>query len=290
MDGMQIIVKPIIVSVLRLILLLFFTKTSCLGRFYAYFKTIIIALLSMLIVKAAAQQVTIHGTVFNMYKTRPLDAVSVLSNSGKGTITDSNGNYLIRVNVSDSLRFSYLGRSTQMFPVSMMNPTTGFDIALHVKPTELSEVRIAPRNYKMDSLQNRKDYEKIFNYKKPGISLSDGSSGSGVGVDLDELINVFRFKRNRRLLAFQERLEDDEHDKFIDHRFTRYIVKKITGLDGDLEDSFMRRYRPSYQFTKMSSDYEFYDYIKLAFYDFQHARGIYVEPRKKAETETDSPK
>lgn len=218
--------------------------------------------------QADAQQVTIHGTVFNMYRTRPLDGVSVVCSCGRGTTTDSNGNYMITVDVSDSLGFSYLGRTTQKFPVVMMNPTTGFDIALHVKPTELAEVRVAPKNYYFDSLQNRKDYEKIFNFTKPGIALSDGSSGSGVGLDLDQLINMFRFKRNRRLQAFQERLIEDEHEKFILHRFTRYTVKKITGLNGDSLDNFMLRFRPSYEFTKIATDYEFYDYIKLAYQDY----------------------
>ena len=144
-----------------------FLKSSCLIRFYAYFrKTILLVLLAFGSRKSDAQQVTIHGTVFNMYKTRPLDGVSVLCSCGSGTTTDSNGNYVIRVNQSDSLRFSYLGRATQYFPVSMMNSTTGFDIALHVNPTELGEVRVAPKNYYLDSLQNRKDYEKIFNYQK----------------------------------------------------------------------------------------------------------------------------
>jgi hypothetical protein len=259
-----------------------------LGRFYAYFRTsILLAFLAFFSLKANAQSVTIHGTVYNMYKTRPLDAVTVLCNCGRGTITDSNGNYKIRVDEGDSLRFSYLGRTTQMFPVTIMNPTTGFDIALHVNPTQLGEVRVAPRNYKQDSIQNRKDYEKIFDFEKPGISLSDGSTGGGVGIDLDELINVFRFKRTRRMLAFQERLVEDEHDKFIDHRFTHYIVKKITGLQGDAQDSFMRQYRPSYEFTKVTTDYEFYDYIKLAFNEFQRQRGIYVEPRKQSD-EADS--
>ena len=238
-------------------------------RFYAYLKkTIPLVLLAFLSIQAAAQQVTIHGTVFNMYKTRPLDGVSVVCSCGRGTTTDSNGNYMITVDLSDSLRFSYLGRITQFFPVTMMNATTGFDIALHVKPTELAEVRVAPKNYYFDSLQNRKDYEKIFNYTKPGISLSDGSSGSGVGLDLDQIINMFRFKRNRRLQAFQDRLIEDEHDKFVMHRFTRYTVKKITGLSGDSLDNFMLRFRPSYEFTKIATDYEFYDYIKLAYMDY----------------------
>ena len=246
---------------------------------YAYFRTVFCLILFVFLsMEVSAQEVTIHGTVFNMYKTRPLDGVSVLCNCGRGTTTDSNG-YVIRVDLSDSLRFSYLGRATQMFPVSAMNSTTGFDIALHVKPTELAEVRVAPRDYPMDSLQNRKDYEKIFDYQKPGIGIPDGPNGAG--LDLDQLIDVFRLKPNRRLAAFQARLVEDEQDKFINHRFTRYTVKKITGLDGDSLDAFMFRYRPSFQFTKVASDYEFLDYIKLAYQDY--LRQLHSHPVMKKE-------
>jgi len=90
---------------------------------------------------------------------------------------------------------------------------------------------------------------------------------------------MFRFKRNRRMLAFQERLIEDEHDKFIDHRFTRYIVKKITGLSGDTLDKFMFRFRPTYEFTKVATDYEFFDYIKLAYQDYKR-QGL-VDRRKE---------
>ncbi len=242
--------------------------------FYAYFrKWFLPGILIFLAVQASGQQVVIRGTVFNMYRTSPLEAVSVVSNSGRGTVTDSNGNYAIRVDFSDSLSFSYLGKSTQKFAVSDMNLTTGFDIALHVNVTTLSEVRIAPHNYHMDSLQNRKDYEKSFNYEKPGLTLTSPESGSGVGLDLDALINMFKYRQIRRAQAFQRRLIADEEDKFIDHRFTRFIVKKITHLDGKQLDSFMVTYRPSYQFTKTSSDYDFYDYIKLAYGEYRVRNG-----------------
>jgi CarboxypepD_reg-like domain len=222
---------------------------------------------------ACAQQVTIRGTVFNMYRTRPLEAVSVISTSGRGTTTDSNGNYAIGVDEGDSLTFSYLGRSTMKFPVREMNHTSGFDIALHVNPTELNEVRVAPKNYHMDSLQNRKDYERIFDFRKPGIGLTSPESGGlGVGLDLDELINMFRFNRTRRILAFQRRLIEDEQDKYIDHRFNRSIVRKITHLEGDEIDTFMLRFRPSYNFTKSANDYDFYDYIKLAYLEYKEQK------------------
>ncbi|MFI5153215.1 MAG: hypothetical protein ACHQET_07780 [Chitinophagales bacterium] len=229
---------------------------------------------------AMGQQITVRGTVYNMYRTRPLDAVSVISTSGRGTITDSSGTYALLVDESDSISFSYLGRSTVKYPVRDINHPNGFDIALHVNPTELSEVRIAPKNYRLDSLRNREEYEKIFNYHKPGLALTDPSSGSGVGVDLDQIINMFRFARNRRMLAFQRRLIEEEHDKFIDHRFNRSIVKKITHLDGDELDAFMAMYRPSYEFTESTTDYEFYDYIKLAYKEYKSGRKKTTVPKK----------
>ncbi len=162
-----------------------------------------------------------------------MEAVSVSSTSGKGTVTDSLGNYSLVVSPADSISFSYLGRSTIKYPVKSINPYISFDIALHVQPTELKEVRVAPHNYHMDSIQNRLDYAKAFDFKKPGLSMTEPGQGLGVGFDLDELINVFRFKRNRRMLAFQKRLVEEEQDKSIDHRFNRSIVKKITHIQDE---------------------------------------------------------
>jgi hypothetical protein len=208
-----------------------------------------------------------------MYRTRPLEAVSVVSTSGKGTTSDSNGNYFITVRPEDSIYFSYLGRATAKYAVSAINAYSSFDIALHVDPLELKEVRVMPQNYRMDSLKNREEYAKYFDFKKPGLKLTSPTSGLGAGVDLDELINVFRFQRTRRLLAFQRRLVEDEQDKYIDHRFSKYIVKKLTHIAKAEElDSFMVRYRPSYDFCKRANDYDFFDYIKLAYGQYKKDR------------------
>jgi hypothetical protein len=219
-----------------------------------------------------------------MYRTRPLDAVSVISTSGRGTATDSNGNYIIVVNPGDSIYFSYLGRATMKYPVTGINTFTNFDIALHVDPLELKEVRVMPRNYHMDSLQNRKDYARIFDFKKPGFKINDARNagvGLGVGVDLDELINVFRFGRTRRILSFQRRLVEEEEDKFIDHRFSHYIVKKITHLGDEEIDTFMLKFRPSYEFCKLANDYDFLDYIKLAYDQYKRSRQARQREMKK---------
>jgi hypothetical protein len=217
-------------------------------------------------------QVRITGTVYNMTRNFVLPDVSVLSTSGIGTVTDSTGSYSIIVYETDSIWFSYLNKPTPKFAVRDISKQNNFDIALHVPVTELKEVRVIPRNYKLDSLQNRLDYAKAFNFRKPGISLSAPANSSfGVGIDLDELINIFNFKKNRRMLAFQRRLIQEEEDKYIDHRFTKPLVRKITGLTGvgPVLDDFMKKYRPSYEFATIASDYEFAEYIQLAWVQYK---------------------
>lgn len=213
----------------------------------------------------------------------PLEAVSVISTSGRGTITNTEGQYQIDVSEKDSIWFSYLGKPTMKFPVTKILDPFNFDISLKVSIPVLKEVKLRPRNYRQDSLQNRIDYSKIFNYKKPGLTPVTPQYGAGAGFDLQEIINAFRFKRNRSLVSFQKRLLQEERDKFISHRFNKALVRRLTLLEGRELDSFMVVYRPSFEFTQTSSDYEFQQYIKTAHYRFK--RGLPPQIWREEEVE-----
>jgi hypothetical protein len=223
------------------------------------------------------------GTVYDSSRNFPMEAVSVLSTSGKGTFTNADGHYEIEVEETDSIWFSYLNKPTKKFPVlKIINPFE-FDISLQVNVPLMKEVKIRPRNYKLDSLRNRLDYAKVFNYQKPKLSPVTPQFGVGAGFDLNEIINMFRFRRNKTMAAFQKRLLQEEHDKFVDHRFNKALVRRLTMLDGKELDSFMRVFRPSYTFTQFSGDYEFQQYIKTSLYRFK--RGLSPDPVLKEEEE-----
>ncbi len=211
----------------------------------------------------SAQWFKIKGTVYDSSRNYPLELVSVLSTSGKGAFTNADGVYEIEVTERDSIWFSYLNKPTVKFPVlKILNPFA-FDIALRVNITTLKEVKVRPRNYREDSLQNRKDYAKVFNYKKPALRPS--VTNMGVGFDVNEIINMFRFKRNKSMMAFQRRLLLQEQEKMVDHRFSKALVRRLTGLNGTELDSFILVYRPSYQFTLLTNDYDFQEYIKESY-------------------------
>jgi hypothetical protein len=207
----------------------------------------------------------VRGYVYDSSRVFPLEAVTVLSSSGKGTVTNTEGFYEIEVAEKDSIWFSYLGKPTVKFPVLKIFNPLGFDISLQVNVQELKEVKVRQRSYRLDSIQNRLEYAKIFNYQKPGLKTVTTQYGGAAGFDLQEIINAFRFKRNRSMLAFQNRLLQEEQDKFINHRYNKALVTRLTGLEGEERDLFMQHCRPDYEFTLIASDYDFRAWIKHCF-------------------------
>lgn len=217
-----------------------------------------------------------------------MQAVSVMSNSGAGSITDSMGRYSVVVPQTDSIWFSYLGKPTPKYAVASIRNLQFFEVSLHVNIVELRQVTVRPPNYKRDSIQNRLDYARAFDFQKPGIGssmgpVSSGGAPAGVGLDINEFINMFRFRRNRNMLAFQERLLREEQDKFIDHRFSRALVIKLTKLKGPDLDTFMVRYRPPMYLVQQATEYEFQLYIKKSYERFHKLQLIMGELKKEEE-------
>jgi hypothetical protein len=217
-------------------------------------------------------QLTVTGTVFDSSKRNFVENVRVESAGGEFTRTDSMGRYKILVTEKDSLTFIYQNKPTQKFAVTAIADLTRFDISLavHVKGgySTLKEVVIFARSYREDSMENRQIYGDVYNYKKPTIRTSV-SPGGAVGADVNEIINIFRFKRNKQLKAFQARLEQQEQDKFVSYRFNKNFVRRITQLKGAELDSFMIRYLPTYEFASTADEVTFNKYILNASYAFK---------------------
>ncbi|HEX6848631.1 MAG TPA: hypothetical protein VF144_16715 [Chitinophagaceae bacterium] len=216
--------------------------------------------------KAGAQSFKLRGTVYDSTKSYPIIAVSVLTTSGKGTATNIYGEYEIDVTESDSVWFSYLNKPTIKYPVRKIVDASRFDIAIHVNVPVLKEVIVKPRNYKLDSIQNRLDYAKAFDWQKPKLKANvSGDMGAAVGFDINEIIRMFQFRKNKSNAAFRERLLAEEREKFIDHRFNKALVLRLTGLIGEERDSFMAYCRPTYEFCLFTGEYDFQLFIKKCY-------------------------
>ena len=220
-----------------------------------------------------AQILTVSGVVYDISGRRPIESVVVSSNYNRA-ITDSVGRYTIQANPKDSLWFSLFGKNSQKFPIDTVTDPSHFNVMIHVAGYDLPEVKVRNSYYRLDSIQNRLDYAKYFNYQAPGIKLSNnqqlfGPAGLTVGLDLDEIINMFRFHRNRNLQFLQNRLVSQEHDKYVDYRFTKRFVQKLTHLEGDSLAAFMTFARPNYELLGLFNDIELGQYIENKLLEYQ---------------------
>ena len=218
----------------------------------------------LLIANFVTGQIIISGTVYDSTKLYAVPGVIVKSTGGGSTITDSLGVYHINTTEKDSISFYYAKKPTQKFPVKTISNYNDFDISLQVRVFEkyrlLKEVKIFTKSYRQDSSENRLSYSKVFNYQNPGLR-STYTPGSPPGLDIDELINVFRFRRNKMNIIFQKRLLEEEEDKYVNYKFNSTLLKRVTGLTGALLDKYKMQYKPSYEFIVTATELEFYEYI-----------------------------
>jgi hypothetical protein len=214
-------------------------------------------LLLILLCRISVAQVVINGTVYDKQARFGVPNVSVLSTSGIGTITDTLGHYSLKVPNSDSIFFSYLGKTTEKFLVNRLPPDQPLDISLPVSVDVLPSVVVKQPSYHMDSLANRQENKKIFDFE-PDILGTPSSFGIGVSFEA-----IFNAKKIKRLERFREFLVRQEQDKYVDHRFSKALVRRITGLTSPALDSFMVAYRPTYETIQgFETDYDYYSYIK----------------------------
>ena len=79
--------------------------------------------------------------------------------------------------------------------------------------------------------------------------------------------------------SFQSRMILEEQQKFIDSRFTKSLVRQITGLNERDLERFMKLWRPPYELVAFSEEYQYYQYILDASRYFKSG----VLPKTRAE-------
>lgn len=231
----------------------------------SFFGCVLLLLLQIFTASAQDKYLEVRGTVFDVSQRTPIESVTVMATNGRGTMTDSFGRYQILVRERDSIFFSYQNKLTGKFPVSSIEDITQFNMSLHIQIKALAPVTIFGRNYRMDSLANRREYGKYFDWEKPNPLKSVNVANGGVGMDPNEIINMFRFKRNRQLASLRNRLITQEQDRYVDFRYNKNFVKRVTGLQDEALQKFMFKYRPPYDFLMIVNELELGYYIQQCY-------------------------
>lgn len=218
-------------------------------------------------------QVIMRGAIYDKTMINGLPNVTISNSHRPIAISDSLGYYSINVSKEDTIFFSYLNKQTMAFPVKDIPDPLSFNVSIDVVSPVLAPVYVNHNSYYVDSLLNRQLNKAGFDYRSDSylrnMHMMPGGKGLMVGVGLDLDIFFHRDLRRSKEIV-QKWLIAEEQEKYVDHRFNRTIVRKLTGLDSADLQLFMRTYRPTYEFTQACpTDWELYTYIKQWGKEFQ---------------------
>lgn len=236
-------------------------------------------------------QEKIDGFVYEDEFRTPLPNVSIYTTEGLKAISDSMGKYTIYAKKNDTIYFKYKNRTSKKYPTIDIENKQNFEIAIHLpisisKKTSkenLPEIIVWGNNYRQDSINNRRYYDKIFNFKKPGFTdivqvptIAGIPIPLGIAININSLITSFQIEKNKRKENYREFAILMERYRYVQHRFNRKFITAITQLKDEALETFMQIYEPSYLDLIKMNDIELGVYIKKCFIEFLKTKpGLY---------------
>ncbi len=205
----------------------------------------------------------IKGEVRDLANDDFLDNVNVKNiYTQKGMTIQKDGQFKLEVRKGELIEFSKVGYQTIRIRILSEKEPLFYKMVMNKAPVMLREVDIRgkPLDFKKDSIRYREVYDIVLRKERKDE------------VDMRSMPLAMLSKKNRQEWAFQEMYEKWEREKYIDFAFNERLVARITYLkDEDLKE-FMRWNRPSYEFLRNATDYEYLDFIKSRYYVYKKGK------------------
>jgi hypothetical protein len=224
---------------------------------------IYIALLSLISIQEVQAQTIIKGEVKDLATDDFLDNVNVKNiYTQKGMTIQQDGQFKLEVRKGELIEFSKVGYQTIRIRILSEKEPLFYKMVMNKAPVMLREVDIRgkPLDFKKDSIRYREVYDIVLRKERKDE------------VDMRSMPLAMLSKKNRQEWAFQEMYEKWEREKYIDFAFNERLVSKITYLKDDELKVFMKWNRPSYNFLRNATDYEYLDFIKSRYYEYKKGK------------------
>jgi hypothetical protein len=218
-------------------------------------------LLGLLSYLHGSGQQFLTGKIYKANSTEHLISVSIHNISQQRyDLSEEDGSYRIQAAPGDHISFSSVGYKADTITVTASLLTAAYLVYLDVRAQTLQTVRVGQfSNYQLDSMDRRKEYAWVYEHENTPRMAKDRQGADGVGVTLNIFRNTSSAAKQR--VRLEKRLEKEEEDCYVDSRYNKDYVGKITRLKGDSLSEFMRIYRPSYVYCRRAANVDILVYI-----------------------------
>jgi hypothetical protein len=180
-------------------------------------------------------------------------------------LSDEDGSYRVQAAPGDHIAFSSVGHKADTITVTASDLTASYAVYLEIKPQTLQAARVEFSNYQLDSMDRRKEYGWVYD-RGNERRFEQERKGDGVGVNMNIFRNTSTAAKQRERL--EKRLLKEEQDYYVDFRYNKDYVAKITRLQGDSLKTFMKKYRPSYDYCRKAATVDILVYINDCYKQF----------------------
>ncbi|MBN9380744.1 MAG: carboxypeptidase-like regulatory domain-containing protein [Chitinophagaceae bacterium] len=178
-------------------------------------------------------------------------------------LSDERGTFRIQSAQGDMLIFSHVGYRTDTIVVDTSMQAGDYPVYMEPKAQTLRAVEVGSlSNYQLDSLARREEYSWVYDHGTPP-RLERKRTGDGVGVSLNIFRNASKEDQDREKL--KKRLMREEEEHYIDFRYSRDYVSRLTKLKGDSLQQFMMHFRPTYDYCRKAANVDILVYVNDSF-------------------------
>ncbi|WP_119079001.1 carboxypeptidase-like regulatory domain-containing protein [Chitinophaga alhagiae] len=204
--------------------------------------------------KAQAQfesPVLVRGQITDTSKKLVLYPATIRNKTtGARVFSDVGGYYRINANRGDEILISFVGYEPDSFKVRSETGTEVHDIRLKLRENFLQEVEISGKwnPYQLDSLARYEEFKPwLETHNRSLVDTSKRSTG-GFGLVFSPFTRGSRKEKDLR--KFKKLFAEHEKQAYVDYRYSKTFVSRVTGLSGDSLLRFTQKYTPTYEMLR----------------------------------------
>ncbi|MGM0530608.1 MAG: hypothetical protein ACQER7_04595 [Bacteroidota bacterium] len=236
---------------------------------------------------------TIHffGNLYDADSFKPVKNAHIINiNNNKATISDTLGNFDIRIKPGDSLKISSIGYREKFYQYTGVWLNIVFEsIPLKERIYEISEVEITPwgtyedfkeRFLNLDRKTPRENLHPLaWNILKERPE-DDEPAEPGIASPVSMIYDLFSQEGKERR-KYQEIKKKEEKEKRIRSKFNREIVGNLTGLEGEKLDRFMEFCNFTDEYILNTKEYFILERVKVKYKQFMKVDSLNkIKPKK----------
>jgi hypothetical protein len=227
----------------------------------------------------------LEGKVIDKQSGLPVVYATVSTSNNNTVITSYYGLFTLNnIKHADTIRVSCVGYRGFKVAYKDVHTDTLF-VYLNQSSIMLHDVNVKARhNFKQDSINLRKQFNNVFNYKGTSFkdifttvdpyeyhyntyNMSENNATMIVNVNLLSVVDLLT-KKKAPETKLQQTLIQDEANNYVDQRFCKQKITGLTGMKGDSLANFIMMYRPGIDQAKKMNDYQMVMYIKNSYTEF----------------------